>query len=133
MNQANIEPKETVLPAMPVAAFAFWPTVASRITGLGGVKPSPDPAYVFHSAYLDVPAGDVSCTLNFAGLVGELGVITFRVNALPVEPGGQATTVNAWTASLRDIAAGGGDVASTFQALPGFRYAILGHIYAETD
>lgn len=133
MTDASIEPEETVLAAMPVAAFAFWPTVASKIIGLGGDEPSPDPAYVFHSAYLDVAAGDVSCTLNFAGLIGELGVITFRINALPVEPGLQATTVNAWTGSLRDIAAAGGDVAATFQALPGFRYAVLGHVYGETD
>jgi 2-polyprenyl-3-methyl-5-hydroxy-6-metoxy-1,4-benzoquinol methylase len=133
MSDAMIEPEETVLPTMAVAAFAFWPTVASKIGGLGGSEPSPDPAYVFHSAYVDVPAGDVDCSLTFDGLTGDLGVITFRINALPVEPGAQATTVTAWTASLTDVAARGGKATANFQALPGMRYAILGHIYDETD
>ena len=133
MTDATREPDEVVLPAMPVDAFAFWPGVVSRIAGLGGGEPSPDPAYVFHSAYLDVPVGDVNCTLQFDGLAGERGIITFRINATPVQSGAQAVTVSAWTAALHDVRIRGGEVVAAFQALPGMRYAILGHIYDETD
>lgn len=133
MSETNIEPQETILPAIPVEAFAFWPTVVSRLAGLGGSEPSPDPAYVFHSAYLEIAPGDVECTLRFDRLAGELGVITFRVNALSDGPGAHATTVTAWTMPLRDLAAQGGQAIGQFQAAPGMRYAIMGHIYDETD
>lgn len=117
----------------PLDAFGFWPASASRIDGLGGEVIDPDPNYAFHSNYAEVGSGIVRCTLRFDRLECSIGSITLRVNGLPPGPGARAESIRTWTASLRDMAEGEGVVEVSFQASAGSRYAVLGHIYDESD
>ena len=56
-----------------------------------------------------------------------------RVNGLPPGPGARAETIRTWSVSLREMAEGEGVAEVSFQASAGTRYAVLGHIYDETD
>lgn len=114
-------------------AFGFWPASASRIMGLGGKVVDPDPNYVFHSNYAEIGTGIVRCALRFERLEASIGLLTIRVNGLPPGPGARAETIRTWTASLRDLAEGEGIAEVSFQASAGTRYAVLGHMYDETD
>lgn len=114
-------------------AFGFWPASASRIMGLGGKVVDPDPNYAFHSNYAEIGTGIVNCALRFERLEAAVGLLTIRVNGLPPGPGARAETIRTWTASLRDLAEGEGIAEVSFQASAGTRYAVLGHIYDETD
>lgn len=114
-------------------AFGFWPASASRIMGLGGKVVDPDPNYAFHSNYAEIGTGIVRCALRFERLEASVGLLTIRVNGLPPGPGARAETIRTWTASLRDLAEGEGIAEVSFQASAGTRYAVLGHIYDETD
>lgn len=116
-----------------LGAFGYWPASASRIDGLGGQVIDPDPTYAFHTKYVDLGTGVVRCALRFGYLDATLGIITVRINGLPPGAGARAESVRTWTASLPEIASGEGVVEVSFQASAGSRYAVLGHIYGETD
>ncbi len=114
-------------------AFDFWPASASRIIGLGGGVIDPDPAYAFHTKYVDIGSGVVRCNLRFSGMQASLGSVTIRINGLPPGAGARAESIRTWTATLSEIAEGEGVVELSFQASAGTRYAVLGHIYGEAD
>lgn len=113
--------------------FAFWPASASRIAGLGGETVDPDPAYVFHTVYTALPTGSVRCTARFTDLAADCGSMIVRINALPLTANSRAQTVKTWTVQLRDVADAGGEISAAFDADPDTSYAVLGHIYTETD
>lgn len=120
-------------PALPVEPFAFWPKAQSRVAGLGGQAAPADPAYVFHSDYVEIGSGVVVCTLRFERLEATMGMLTVRINGRAPDPGAQAETIRTWTADLRDVAESDGVLEVSFQASAGSRYAVLGHIYEECD
>lgn len=114
-------------------AFDFWPNSASRITGLGGQAIDPNPAYAFHTKYVELGAGLVTCTLRFTRMEASIGTLSISVNGLPPTPGARAELIRNWTAQLDEIAEGEGVVEVSFQASAGSRYAVLGHIFGDTD
>jgi hypothetical protein len=115
-----------------VTPFGFWPALRSRIDGLGGAEPGEDPAYVFHTQYLDLPPSPIRCMLRFGGLRGSLGTLVVRVNAIGTGPNATAQTVKAVSLRLSELA-GTGEGGLMFDAEPGQRYAVLAHCYDETD
>lgn len=128
------EPQPILAPTIThLGAFDFWPASASRIQGLGGQVIDPDPAYAFHTRYVDVGTGIVRCQVRFEGLEAKLGMITIRVNGLPPGERVRAETVRVWNAPLSGIADSEGVVEVSFQASAGSRYAVLGQIFGETD
>lgn len=114
-------------------AFDFWPASASRIGGLGGRINDPDPTYAFHTKYVELGAGVVRCNLRFIRMEASLGTITIRVNGLPPGPGARAESIRVWTEQLNEIADGEGVFEVSFQASAGTRYAVLGHIFGDSD
>lgn len=121
---------------IPADPFAFWPARASRIAGLGGTRigqrADDDPAYVFHSAYLELPAGPVRGRLRFSGLTAETGVLTIGVNALL--PDGTAERVADWPVRLGALsragqAGGEAEAVIAFEARGDCTYAVLGNLY----
>lgn len=113
--------------------FDYWPASASRIEGLGGQVVDANPAYAFHTKYVELGQGIVSCTLRFTNLQATIGLLSIAVFGIPPVPGAQAEAVRNWTASLAEIAEGEGVVELSFQASAGSRYAVLGQIFSETD
>ena len=113
--------------------FDFWPTRSSRIQGLGGSESSEDPAYVFHTRYVSLESSTVRCSLVFTGLTATLGSMIVRVNALPLDGSRPAETIKTWPIAVKEIVAAGGTMRLTFDAVDGMQYAVLGHLYTETD
>lgn len=128
-----VDPISAENPPLALDPFAFWPVNVSRIAGIGGVEPSDDAAYAFHTIYTELPPGDARCTLRFTDLAATLGMLTVRINALPAGPEPRAETIKTWPIRLPALAKDGGQVVVSFPAEPGVRYAILGHIYGEVD
>lgn len=116
-----------------LGAFDFWPASASRIQGLGGQVADPDPAYAFHTRYVDVGTGVVRCQIRFENLTATLGMISIRVNGMPPGERARAESVRVWSAPLSGIAESQGVIEVSFQASAGSRYAVLGQIFDETD
>lgn len=126
-------PPDAEKPPVSMAPFDFWPTHASRIGGIGGTQPAEDPAYVFHTSYADLPPGGAECTITFTGLTATLGTLTVRINVLPPDEEPRASTVQSWSLHLPKVVEDGGVAKLAFRVEPGHRYAVLGHIYTETD
>lgn len=120
-------------PVKTVDPFGYWPTFESRIGGLGGSAAPPDPAYAFHSVYVEIGGGIVVCRLRFERLEATLGMLSVHVTGLAPDPGAQAEMIRSWTADLRDVAESDGVLEFSFQSSANARYAIMGHIYAECD
>jgi len=118
-------------PPIPADPFAFWPARASRVAGLGGERDGQrtddDPAYVFHSAYLALPAGTMRARLRFSGLKAETGVLAVGVNALL--PDGSAERVRDWPVRLGALSRGDGVAVIEFEARDDCTYAVLGNLY----
>ncbi|MES3151440.1 hypothetical protein [Sphingomonas faeni] len=132
MNETTTDAQDGAEHPIVLDPFAFWPASASKISGLGGIEIDPDPAYVFHTHYAEVGPGQVRCTLRFENMIASFGTIVLRINALGMESGARAETIKTWSVALREIAAADGEIATTFDAAPGTRYAVLGHAYGET-
>lgn len=113
--------------------FEYWPRAESRIGGLGGTMVPPDPAYVFHSAYVEIGSGVVVCSLRFERLEATMGMLNITVIGRAPDPEAQPEPVRSWTADLRDVAEGDGVLELSFQASAGSRYAVVGHVYEECD
>ncbi|KQN31623.1 hypothetical protein ASF00_02170 [Sphingomonas sp. Leaf34] len=126
-------PNSTLSGEINLSPFDFWPSRASRIQGLGGSEPSDDPAYVFHTRYVPMDSSTVRCALIFTGLTATMGSVVFRVNALPVDGSRPAETIKTWSIAVKEIVAGGGTTRVSFDAVDGMQYALLGHLYTETD
>lgn len=113
--------------------FGYWPASESRIGGLGGTAAPADPAYAFHSTYVDIGGGIVVCRLRFERLEATIGMLAVHVMGIAPTPDARAEMIRSWTADLRDVADSDGVLELSFQASAGIRYAVAGHIYAESD
>ena len=94
-------------PPIFAAAFGYWPDRASRIGGLGGKVPGDDPAYIFHTHYIDLPPGTTRCVLDFTGLLATRGTMVVRVNSFGTGEDARAESVRNWSLRLSDVAAQG--------------------------
>lgn len=131
-----MKPAKTPPPPAPVKTldpFGYWPASESRIGGLGGKAAAADPAYAFHSSYVELGSGVVICRLRFERLEATMGMLAVHVAGRAPDPGAQAELIRSWNVDLRDVADGGGIIELSFQVSHGSRYAVLGHIYAESD
>lgn len=87
--------------------FAFWPGAQSRIDGLGGNGPTPEPDAVFHTAYTSFDTGPLSVDLVFAQLTATHGKMLLHAIALP-DDGSPAKVQSKTLVDLAELAAGGG-------------------------
>ena len=113
--------------------FGYMPAAESRIGGLGGTAAPADPAYAFHTVYVEVGGGIVVCRLRFERLEATIGMLAVHVMGLAPAADARAEMIRSWTADLRDVADGEGVLELSFQASPGTRYAVIGSLYAESD
>jgi len=117
--------------AVQADPFGFWPALRSRIAGLGGdrvgTRAGDDPAYAFHTPYVDLPPGPVRCRLRFTGLAAQAGALTVAINWLDAE--GRAETVRSWRLRLGELARDGGEAVLDFEADATRTYAALAHLY----
>ena len=107
--------------------FDFWPDAASRIEGLGGPNPPPDPGYVFHTPYLPCPAGPVLFRLVFVGLEADAGTLTLQVNEMGDSPEAYAQVTEVKPVRLRTLARRG-TASVAIEAQPGHSYALFGRL-----
>ncbi|WP_375394318.1 hypothetical protein [uncultured Sphingomonas sp.] len=111
--------------------FGFQPALASKVSGLGGNDPGPDPAYVFHTPYIALPEPAYELAFAFSDLRASGGALVIRVNAIADRPGAQAAMVATEQFRLPDLARRSGGARLRFDAGPARRYAVLGHFYAD--
>jgi hypothetical protein len=119
--------------AVAIDPFAFVPDWTSRVAGLHAGGPPGDENYVFHTLYADYGAGEVTVTVQFTGLSATRGSLVLRVAALSSRPGSAAFHVTHTEVPLRLVQFDGGRAQVSFTPAPETRYAVLGHIYDETD
>ena len=124
----NLAPQEQLLDP-----FGWHHGVASRIVGLGGNAPGHDPAYVFHTPYVEATPGPCHFTLRFQGLAARRGVLQLRVHMLPLEPGAHARLANSDRVQLNRLVQMGGQIAIGFEGFRGFSFAVMGLIADDTD
>lgn len=113
--------------------FGFFIGHASAIKGLGGPDRGPDPAYAFHTPYMEYRAGPVVFTLRFEGLAARFGELVIHVNSFVPGSGAHALLVTMMRLSLSDLAASGGEVAVRINALPDVGFAIFGYFPEGAD
>ncbi|WP_375287182.1 hypothetical protein [Sphingomonas sp.] len=133
MKPAKTAPAPAPQPVKTLDPFGYWPASESRIGGLGGSAAPADPAYAFHSVYVDIGGGIVVCRLRFERLEATIGMLAIHVMGLAPAADARAEMIRSWTADLRDVAESDGVLELSFQASAGTRYAVVGHIYAESD
>ncbi|QNE31301.1 hypothetical protein F1C10_04675 [Sphingomonas sp. NBWT7] len=111
--------------------FGYWPAQRSRIRGLGGPERSADVNYVFHTPYVEVPAGPSRAIVSFEGLTAESGMIAVRIFQ-HLESGKPAVTEQGkLTALLPSIAKTQRPIRIAFTAVPGAKYAVTGYVFGE--
>lgn len=113
--------------------FGYWPAQRSRIRSLGGPERSTDANYVFHSAYVAVPAGPALAEIAFDDLVATVGMIAVRI--FQHLPDGQppVTERGKITALLPSLAATPRSIKLPFDAVPGATYAVTGYVFGECE
>jgi hypothetical protein len=130
---ADAEPATPVEKALELGAFEYVPDWTSRVAGLGGSGPAVDPNYVFHTLYSDFGEDEVVVSVRFEGLQATTGIIVIRIGALPRRQGAMAFQVAAqefptWVAAKDDA-----PLLIRFRPSSDNLYAVMGHIFNETD
>ena len=121
------EAAEPEIPGVALGPFDFWPDAASRVTGLGGAEPPPDPGYVFHTLYLPCPTGPLMFRLAFRDLQANAGTLTLQVNELADRPEAYAQVTEIKPIRLRALARRGVATVS-IEAQPNHSYALYGRL-----
>ncbi|WP_294395431.1 class I SAM-dependent methyltransferase [uncultured Sphingomonas sp.] len=112
--------------------FGYQAGIASRIEGLGGTLPHEhDPAYAFHTHYVEVAEGPVNFVIRFTGLRARRGSLQLRVHMIGDEP--RAILINTARIQLNRLMAMGGETSIRFEGYRGVTYALYGGIVGETD
>ena len=110
--------------------FAWEPSAASRIDGLGGGQRLRDGSYAFHTPYLAAPAGLATFSINFVNLQATRGTLIVEIFGGGVADRRQ---LRMRTLSLAELAAAGGGIEISLPSDRGETYAVAGHIYDDSD
>ena len=119
--------------AFELNAFDYVPDWSSRILGLGGPMPAPDPNYAFHTPYTDFGDSPALVSVQFEGLQATHGIIVIRIGALPRRQGAMAFQVAAQEFPIWVMAKDGEPMRIRFRPSPDNLYAVMGHIFNDTD
>ena len=119
--------------ALELDPFGFFLGAASRIRGLGGTGPNPDPDYAFHTPYVEAAPGPARFTVRFDGLQAKNGTLLLRVHMLPTEPGGRARMVNSERIALNRLILKDSAISIAFEGFHDVTFAVAGFIHGETD
>lgn len=113
--------------------FSFHPSWRSAIRGLGGAEPANDPAFAFHTPYVEVAPGPCNFTVRFDGLAARYGVLQLRVHMIAAEPGSVARMANMDRIALNRLVQLGGEVSIRFEGFRGYAFALMALVPDETD
>jgi len=113
--------------------FGFFIGHASCIKPLGGTQRGPDPAYAFHTAYMDYRPGPVVFTLRFEGLQAKFGELVIHVNSFVPGSGAHALLVTMSRVSMTELARSGAEITVRINALADVGFAIFGYFPEGTD
>ncbi len=113
--------------------FGFFVGYASCIKSLGGPERGPDPAYAFHTPYLEYRPGALVFTLRFRGLHATFGELEIHVNSFVPDSGANALLVTSARVSIVELARGGAEINFKINALPNVSFAIFGWFPEGTD
>ncbi len=130
---SNVLEPEQGTETLPLDPFGAFPGRASRIAGLGGVQPSPDPAYVFATADSRPAIGRIRAHVHFHDLAITHGTLLFEVRARSMVPGADQSRVKTITVDAGELAAACGMVELEFDSYRNSHYAIACSINDETD
>jgi hypothetical protein len=119
--------------ALELDPFAFHVGAASRIRGLGGTGPSPDPDYAFHTPYVEAASGAAHFAIRFHNLRATSGNLVLRVHMLPIEPGGRSRMVNSERIALNRLTQQGGEITIGFEGFRDVVFAVLGLVTGDSD
>ena len=119
--------------ALPLDPFGSKPQWGSRIPGLGGLEPPPDPSYVFLTLDSRPAIGPVSAKIHFFGLTATRGTLLLEVRVCSAFPGSEHSRLKTVAVDLKELAAADGIVELRFESYRNAYYAIAGSINDETD
>lgn len=119
--------------SLPLDPFGSKPHWASRIAGLGGSEPPPDPAYAFLTLDSRPATGTITVHLRFFDLVATHGTLLVELNVRPAFPGADQTRLQTIAVDLQELAQSGGLFEFSFESYRNVYYAIGGTINDETD
>lgn len=113
--------------------FGFFPGAASRVAGLGGAGPLPQPTYLFHTPHLPAPSSRLRLEGRFDGLDASAGVLVLEIMARSPGSSAPSDLVVRKRLKLRRLARGDGRFAIECDAAEGVRYAALGHLAGDGE
>ena len=119
--------------ALPLDPFGAYPQRASRIAGLGGAEPSPDPSYIFTTVDSRPAIGRVRAMVRFHDLAITQGTLLFEVRVRSAVPGAEPSRLKTIVVDAAELVAAGGAVALDFESYRNAYYAIACGINDETD
>lgn len=119
--------------ALPLDPFGAKPQWASKIAGLGGDAPSPDPSYIFLTMDSRPAIGTVTAQVHFHDLAASCGTLLIEIRVRSAFPGSEQSRLDTFTVDLQDLARTGGIFEFKFESYRNAYYAIAGSINDETD
>lgn len=119
--------------ALLLDPFGWRPHWASRIAGLGGTEPSPDPSYVFATMDSRPAIGRVCATVRFFDPAATRGTLLFEIRVRSAVPGSEQSRLKTITIDAKELIAAGGVVELSFESYRNAYYAIACGINDETD
>lgn len=119
--------------ALPLDPFGSQPQWTSRIAGLGGHEPPPDPSYVFLTLDTRPAIGMVCATVRFFDLVATRGTLLFEVRVRSAVPGGEPSRLQTVVVDADELVQSHGVVELTFESYRNAYYAIACSINDEMD
>lgn len=119
--------------ALPLDPFGSQPQWASRIAGLGGFQPPPDPSYVFLTLDSRPALGVVTAHIRFHNLTATCGTLLVEVRARSAFPGADYARLETIPVNLAELAASGAEIKVRFRTYMNAYYVIAGSINDTTD
>ena len=119
--------------ALPLDPFGAYPHWASRIAGLGGSEPSPDPAYIFATADSRPAIGPIKAMVHFHDLAMTQGTLLFEIRVRSAVAGAEQIPLTTIPLGAAELVAAGGVAALEFESYRNAFYAIACNINGETD
>jgi len=119
--------------ALPLDPFGSMPQWASRIAGLGGNEPPPDPSYVFLTLDSRPAIGTVTVEVRFFDLVATCGTLLVELNVRSAFPGTDQSRLKTFAVDLQQLSQSGGIFAFSFESYRNVYYSIGGSINDDTD
>lgn len=109
------------------------PTMASKLQGLGGSEPSPDPGYVFRTAFLATEAGCLRMRMTVEGcLQSDVAFLMEVLNRSDIA-GSPAVRMRLALAPFAAIQEAGGNFYLSIELEPGCQYALAGFLHTDKD